>query len=230
MSFYAKRTRRPCVRHKHARGGGGGWQRQGCCLLSTQWVSGTLHVRRFTPAWPTHPIAPTFNVNLPTLSASSAQSSPSATRQFVHTPLPSALDTYNVSAAINQIVEDATLSKFESTNNAQDEIVLLNIVQVGRKQPFFRQERDVGATPVVCGAHMRSWPACNIWQPWWWSHGRQLHSSRNHALPRRPLLSSGVTDLISIFRGLEIRTQRHLRWSQRCCTADALNGWHQALE
>lgn len=33
-------------------------------------------------------------------------------------------------AAINQIVEDATLSKFESTNNAQDEIVLLNIVQV----------------------------------------------------------------------------------------------------
>lgn len=33
-------------------------------------------------------------------------------------------------AAINQIVEDATQCKFESTNNNSDEIVLLNIVQV----------------------------------------------------------------------------------------------------
>ncbi len=31
--------------------------------------------------------------------------------------------------AINQIVEDATQCKFESTNNSSDEIVLLNIVQ-----------------------------------------------------------------------------------------------------
>ena len=38
--------------------------------------------------------------------------------------------TNNAAAAINQIVEDATQCKFESTNNAQDEIVLLNIVQV----------------------------------------------------------------------------------------------------
>jgi hypothetical protein len=36
----------------------------------------------------------------------------------------------NAEAAINQIVEDATQCKFESTNNAQDEVVLLNIVQV----------------------------------------------------------------------------------------------------
>ncbi|KXZ43436.1 hypothetical protein GPECTOR_90g522 [Gonium pectorale] len=38
--------------------------------------------------------------------------------------------TRNVETAINQIVEDATLCKFESTNQASDEIVLLNIVQV----------------------------------------------------------------------------------------------------
>ncbi|GLC38754.1 hypothetical protein PLESTM_000772100 [Pleodorina starrii] len=38
--------------------------------------------------------------------------------------------TRNVEAAINQIVEDATQCKFESTNNSSDEIVLLNIVQV----------------------------------------------------------------------------------------------------
>ena len=44
--------------------------------------------------------------------------------------LRTALETHMVENAINQIVEDATLSKFESTNNAQDEIVLLNIVQV----------------------------------------------------------------------------------------------------
>ena len=34
-------------------------------------------------------------------------------------------------AAINAIVEDATQCKFESTSNASDEVVLLNIVQVG---------------------------------------------------------------------------------------------------
>lgn len=39
--------------------------------------------------------------------------------------------TINAEAAINQIVEDATQCKFESTSNAQDEVVLLNIVQVG---------------------------------------------------------------------------------------------------
>ena len=38
--------------------------------------------------------------------------------------------TTSAAEAINQIVEDATMCKFESTNNAQDEIVLLNIVQV----------------------------------------------------------------------------------------------------
>ena len=38
--------------------------------------------------------------------------------------------TPSAAEAINQIVEDATMCKFESTNNAQDEIVLLNIVQV----------------------------------------------------------------------------------------------------
>jgi len=38
--------------------------------------------------------------------------------------------TVNAEAAINQIVEDSTQCKFESTNNAQDEVVLLNIVQV----------------------------------------------------------------------------------------------------
>ncbi|PNW80894.1 hypothetical protein CHLRE_07g334100v5 [Chlamydomonas reinhardtii] len=38
--------------------------------------------------------------------------------------------TRNVEQAINQIVEDATQCKFESTNNSSDEIVLLNIVQV----------------------------------------------------------------------------------------------------
>jgi golgi-specific brefeldin A-resistance guanine nucleotide exchange factor 1 len=42
----------------------------------------------------------------------------------------SAPKTKNVEAAINQIVEDATQCKFESTNNSSDEIVLLNIVQV----------------------------------------------------------------------------------------------------
>ncbi|KAG2488975.1 hypothetical protein HYH03_012417 [Edaphochlamys debaryana] len=40
------------------------------------------------------------------------------------------LGTVNLEAAINQIVEDATQCKFESTNNSSDEIVLLNIVQV----------------------------------------------------------------------------------------------------
>lgn len=45
--------------------------------------------------------------------------------------------TRNVEAAINQIVEDATQCKFESTNNASDEIVLLNIVQV-RPAPCVR--------------------------------------------------------------------------------------------
>jgi hypothetical protein len=39
-------------------------------------------------------------------------------------------ETYNAAAAINQLVEDTTQGKFESTNNAQDEVVLLNIVQV----------------------------------------------------------------------------------------------------
>lgn len=38
--------------------------------------------------------------------------------------------------AINQLVEDATQCKFESTNNAQDEIVLLNIVQVNTIAPM----------------------------------------------------------------------------------------------
>ncbi|GFR51100.1 hypothetical protein Agub_g13429 [Astrephomene gubernaculifera] len=38
--------------------------------------------------------------------------------------------TRNVETAINQIVEDATQCKFESTNNSSDEVVLLNIVQV----------------------------------------------------------------------------------------------------
>jgi hypothetical protein len=40
-------------------------------------------------------------------------------------------ETVNAAAAINQLVEDTTQSKFESTSNAQDEVVLLNIVQVG---------------------------------------------------------------------------------------------------
>ncbi len=54
--------------------------------------------------------------------------------------LPAAINTTNAGAAINQIVEDATQCKFESTNNAQDEIVLLNIVQV--------------RMPCMCGMHV----------------------------------------------------------------------------
>ena len=46
------------------------------------------------------------------------------------TCLPAAPTTLNAETAMNQIVEDATQCKFESTNNAQDEVVLLNIVQV----------------------------------------------------------------------------------------------------
>jgi hypothetical protein len=49
--------------------------------------------------------------------------------------------TMNAAAAINQIVEDATQCKFESTNNAQDEIVLLNIVQVRLPCPPARAPR-----------------------------------------------------------------------------------------
>eukprot|EP00798_Chlamydomonas_sp_ICE-L_P006642 gene6642-3299_t len=40
------------------------------------------------------------------------------------------LTTTNVEGAINKIIEEATQCKFESTSHAQDEIVLLNIVQV----------------------------------------------------------------------------------------------------
>ena len=47
----------------------------------------------------------------------------------MHPPC-AAPSTINAGGAINQIVEDATQCKFESTNNSQDEIVLLNIVQV----------------------------------------------------------------------------------------------------
>lgn len=44
--------------------------------------------------------------------------------------LHAAVNTYNMGPAINQIVADATQSKFESTDNGQDEIVLLNVVRV----------------------------------------------------------------------------------------------------
>jgi hypothetical protein len=60
-----------------------------------------------------------------------------------------------VENAINQIVEDATLSKFESTNNAQDEIVLLNIVQVrtvmgqGQREGSPSRERLLDARPCA---------------------------------------------------------------------------------
>ena len=52
------------------------------------------------------------------------------THCYAHTSC-AAATTVNAEVAINQIVEDATQCKFESTNNAQDEVVLLNIVQVG---------------------------------------------------------------------------------------------------
>ena len=52
------------------------------------------------------------------------------THCFAHT-LCAAATTVNAEVAINQIVEDAAQCKFESTNNSQDEVVLLNIVQVG---------------------------------------------------------------------------------------------------
>jgi hypothetical protein len=61
--------------------------------------------------------------------------------------------TVNAEHAVNQIVEDATQCKFESTNNAQDEVVLLNIVQVCVASP----NMSGVANPYKCG---RLEPAC----------------------------------------------------------------------
>ncbi|EFJ51864.1 hypothetical protein VOLCADRAFT_87471 [Volvox carteri f. nagariensis] len=65
--------------------------------------------------------------------------------------------TRNVEAAINQIVEDATQCKFESTNNSSDEIVLLNIVQVlgqALESPAGRYLTDESICKAVQAAFM----------------------------------------------------------------------------
>ena len=69
--------------------------------------------------------------------------SPPTPASPTHPCLP-APSTRNAAAAVNQIVEDATQCKFESTNNAQDEIVLLNIVQVWMESLSHEQE-------IFCG-------------------------------------------------------------------------------
>lgn len=80
-------------------------------------------------------------------------------------PFPAALSLPTAGAAINQIVEDASLCKFQSTNNAQDEIVLFNILQVRSQQLLTGQKVQPGLLAAGTGCQVWVCTARRVVQP-----------------------------------------------------------------